>query len=227
MSLELGSQYYFIGFGLALGLSSGTISLVSRFVGAGEPSNANFTIKQSPWIVLVISVPLTLVTWVFAEEMVGLLTDDPATIRLNGIHLQIVMVSVSFRFWCMIAARALQGTSDTQASMYVRLVTIPINLGLNAVFIFGLGPFPRLDVAGAAWGTTIANMLAACAFAVIMVSGAYSVPFPLGGRQWDSEIAREIVRVGYPLSGMQLIRTFGRFPFLFILTSLGTSVVAA
>jgi hypothetical protein len=30
------------------------------------------------------------------------------------------------------------------------------------------------------------------------------------------EIAREIVRVGYPLSGMQLIRTFGRFPFLFI-----------
>ena len=40
--LELGFQYYFIEFGLALGLSSGTISLVSRFVGVGELENANF-----------------------------------------------------------------------------------------------------------------------------------------------------------------------------------------
>ncbi len=70
-------------------------------------------------------------------------------------------------------------------------------------------------------------MLAACAFAIIMLSGAYSVRFPLGDRQWGGEIAREIVRVGYPLSGMQLIRMLGRFPFLFILANLGTSVVAA
>ncbi|WP_435079692.1 MATE family efflux transporter [Halococcus sp. AFM35] len=225
--LELGFQYYFIGFGLALGLSSGTISLVSRFVGAGEPENANFAVKQSFWIALTISVPLTLVTWGFAEEMVGLLTNDPATIRLGGTYLRIVMLSVSFRFWSMIAARALQGAGDARTPMHVRLVTIPINLVLNAVLIFGFGPFPRLEVAGAAWGTTIANMLAACAFGVILLSGAYSVRFPLGGRQWDGEIAREIVRVGYPLSGMQLIRTFGRFPFLFILANLGTSVVAA
>lgn len=45
--LELGFQYYCIGYGFALGLSSGTISLVSRFVGADEPENANFAIKQS------------------------------------------------------------------------------------------------------------------------------------------------------------------------------------
>ncbi len=107
--LELGFQYYFIGFGLALGLSSGTLRLVSRFVGTGEPENANFAVKQSFWIGLVISVPLTLVTWIFAEEMIGLLTDDLATIRLGGIYLHIVMLSVSFRFWSMIAARALQG----------------------------------------------------------------------------------------------------------------------
>lgn len=140
--LELGFQYYFIGFGLTLGLSSGTISLVSPFVGAGEPENANFTVEDSFWIALMISVPLALVTWGFAEEMVGLLTDDPATIQLGGTYLRIVMILVLFRFWSMIAAQVSQMAGDTRTPMYVRLVTIPINLGLNAVLIFGVGPFP-------------------------------------------------------------------------------------
>ncbi|WP_154020059.1 hypothetical protein [Halococcus sediminicola] len=51
------------------------------------------------------------------------------------------------------------------------------------MLVFGFGPSPRLDVADAAWGTTIANVLAAYAFAAIMLSGAYSVRFPLVGRQ--------------------------------------------
>src|SRR6056297_410671 len=35
--LELGFQYFFIGFGLSLAVTSGTISVVSRLQGAGEP----------------------------------------------------------------------------------------------------------------------------------------------------------------------------------------------
>jgi putative MATE family efflux protein len=111
--------------------------------------------------------------------------------------------------------------------MYVRLVTLPTNIGLNAVLIFGLGPFPRLGVAGAAWGTTIANTLAAGIFLAVMLSGRWDVRLRLGGRQWDTSLAAELVRVALPLAGTRLSRTFGRFPFLFILGVLGTEVVAA
>lgn len=225
--LELGFQYYFIGFGVALGLSSGTISIVSRCIGSGEQANAEFAVKQSLWLALFVTVPLTLLTWFSAGGMIELLTDDPQTIQLGSTYLRIVMLSVSFRFWSMIAARALQGAGDTRTPMYVRLVSIPLNIGLNAVLIFGFGPFPRLGIAGAAWGTTIANTLAAVIFAGVLVSGVYSIQFRLGGKQWDTETVRELIRVGYPLAGMQLIRTFGRFPFLLILSTIGTPVVAA
>ncbi len=225
--LELGFQYYFIGFGLALGLSSGTISLVSRCIGAGERADADFAIKQSLWLALLITVPLTLLTWLFSEGMIELLTDDPQTIQLGSTYLRIVMLSVSFRFWSMIAARALQGAGDTRTPMYIRLISIPVNIGLNAVLIFGTGPFPQLGIAGAAWGTTIANTLAAVIFAAVLISGAYSVRFRISGKQWDTEIVKELIRVGYPLAGMQLIKTLGRFPFLLILSTIGTPVVAA
>lgn len=103
--LELGFQYYFIGFGLALGLSSGTISVVSRCIGAGEQANAEFAVKQSLWLALLVTVPLTLLTWLFSEGMIELLTDDPRTIQLGSTYLRIVMLSVSFRFWSMIEIR--------------------------------------------------------------------------------------------------------------------------
>jgi putative MATE family efflux protein len=225
--LEFGFQYYFVGFGLSLAVSSGTISVVSRLQGADEPGRANVAVKQSLWLALAISLPLTAVAWVYAEPLVGLLTDDPAAIDFGATYLAIVMLSMAPRFWSMVAARALAGSADTRTPMYVRLLTLPTNVALNAVLIFGLGPAPELGVAGAAIGTAVANVLAGGVFFALLVSGNYAVALPLGGRQLDLGLVREILRVGIPLSGMRLLQTFGRFPFLFVLAQLGTAGVAA
>ncbi|MFB6187989.1 MAG: MATE family efflux transporter [Halobacteriaceae archaeon] len=226
-ALEFGFQYYFIPFGLALALTSGTISVVSRFKGAEQHDMADFSIKQSLWLSILLAIPITAGTWLFAEPMIGILTQNQEVIAKGAIYLKILMASVVFRFWSMIAARALAGAGDTRTPMYVRLVTLPTNIILNALLIFGLGPFPPLGIAGAALGTAIANTLAASIFFGVLVSGRWNVQIHLGGKQWDWEIATEIVRVALPLAGTRITRTLGRFPFLFVLGVLGTEIVAA
>ena len=225
--LEFAFQYYFIGFGLALALSSGTISVVSRFKGAGNHARADLAIKQSLWLAVLVSLPLVAAAQLYSAPLVDLLTDDPAAIEQGAIYLRIVTYALLFRFWSMIAARALQGSGDTRTPMYVNLVTVPTNIALDAVLIFGFGPFPELGIAGAAWGTTIAETLGAVIFFSLLVAGSYDVSLRLGGTQWDTALARELVRVGAPLAGTRLVGTFGRFPFLFVLATLGTPVVAA
>ena len=225
--LELGFQYYFIGFGLSLAVSSGTISVVSRLQGADRPDRANLAVKQSLWLALAISLPLTAVTWVYAEPLVGLLTDDAAAIEFGATYLAIVMLSMAPRFWSMVAARALAGSADTRTPMYVRLVTLPTNVVINAGLIFGLGPAPKLGIRGAAIGTAAANTLAAVVFLGLLLSGRYVVTLRPGGPQFDLGLVTEILRVGVPLSGMRLLQTFRRFPFLFILGVLGTPALAA
>ena len=225
--LEFAFQYYFIGFGLALALSSGTISVVSRFKGAGNHARADLAIKQSLWLAVLVSLPLVAAAQLYSAPLVDLLTDDPAAIEQGAIYLRIVTYALLFRFWSMIAARALQGSGDTRTPMYVNLVTVPTNIALNAVLIFGFGPFPELGIAGAAWGTTIAETLGAVIFFSLLVAGSYDVSLRLGGTQWDTALARELVRVSAPLAGTRLVGTFGRFPFLFVLATLGTPVVAA
>jgi putative MATE family efflux protein len=225
--LELGFQYYFIGFGLSLAMTSGTISVVSRLQGAGERARADLAVKQSVWLAVAISLPLTVVSWLYARPLVDVLTDDPAAIRYGADYLRVIMLSLVFRFWSMTAARALAGSADTRTPMYVRLLTLPTNVVLNAVLVFGLGPFPRLGVVGAALGTTVANTLAAAVFFVLLVSDRYAVSLPLGGPQVDVGLLREIVRVATPLTGMRLLQSTARFPFLFVLGVLGTPALAA
>jgi putative MATE family efflux protein len=225
--LELGFQYYFVGFGLSLAFSSGTISVVSRLQGADKPTQANVAVKQSLWIALAISIPLTLASWYYPSLLVGILSSDPVAVEYGATYLSIVMLSMAPRFWSMVAARALAGSADTRTPMYVRLVTLPTNIILNAVLIFGLGPIPALGIAGAAWGTTVANTVAATAFLGLLLSGRYAVTLPVSGPQFDTPLLREIVRVALPLSGMRLLQAFARFPFLFILGVLGTPTLAA
>jgi len=225
--LEFAFQYFFIGFGLALALSSGTISVVSRLHGAGEEARARLAVKQSIWLAALIAAPLTVGAILYADPLIGLLTDDPAAVGQGAIYLRIVMGALFFRFVSIVAARAFQGAGDTRTPMYVNLVTVPTNIALNAVLIFGLGPAPRLGIAGAAWGTAIANTLSAGIFAVLLLADRRAIGVRLRGPQWDTALAAEIVRVGSPLAGSRLVQTLGRFPFLFILASLGTPVVAA
>jgi len=225
--LEFAFQYFFVGFGLALALSSGTISVVSRLTGAGEPGRAALAVKQSLWLAALVALPLTAVAVLYASPLIGLLTDDPAAIEQGAIYLRIVTIGLLFRFVALVAARALQGVGDTRTPMYVNLVTVPTNVVLNAVLIFGLGPAPALGIAGAAWGTTIASTLSGGIFLWLLVGGRREIGVRVGGPQFDAGLAAEIVRVGAPLGASRLVQTFGRFPFLFVLAALGTPVVAA
>jgi putative MATE family efflux protein len=226
-ALEFAFQYYIVGFNVAIAVSSGTISLVSRYKGAGDDAGADFVVKQSLWFAVPVSLLLTAVAWVHAETLLGVLTDEPAVIRHGSTYLSIVMLGLGFRFWTLIAGRGLQGCGDTVTPMYVSAAVTVLNIILNAVLIFGLGPAPPLGIAGAALGTVLANAVGAAVFVPIYLSGRFPVRVRLGGKQWDTGVAIEILRVGTPLAGRRLVATVGRFPFLYMLGILGTPVVAA
>lgn len=227
-ALEFGYQYYFLTLTFAMTIASGSISVVSRFTGADDRRNADFTVKQALLLVVVFSLPIIYVTWNYADAMIGVLTDDEDVIQLGATYLQITMAALAFRSWSLVALRSLQGAGDTLTPMLVRAVSLPTNIALSAVLIFGLGPFPELGIAGAAWGLVIAQTLASMIFLAVALSGRFAIRLRLrDGRWWDWEIVGELVKVGYPLAGRRLVRYGIRFPFLFILATLGTPVVAA
>jgi len=226
-AMQLAFQYYLVGFAVAMAVASGTMSLVARFKGAAEHENADLAVKQGIWLALLLSLPLIMVSWFFAEPLIGLFTQDSAVVRFGSTYLRIVMLGLLFRFGSLVGARGLEAAGNTTTPMYVSFLVIPLNFVLNAVLIFGLGPFPELGIAGAAWGTVLTSVVTLAIYLPIFLSGSFALRLVPGGRQWDTATAAEIVRIGIPLTGRQMANTVGNFPFLAILAVLGTPIVAA
>lgn len=206
-ALGFGFQFFFIGFALALAVSSGTISLVSQHYGAGDYDKANFALKQSVWISLILSIPLMIVTYFYAEDMIALLGAEPNVVEMGGAYLRILMVGLFFRFFSMVAVRGFAGVGNTVTPMYVQFFGVPVNIFLNWLLIFGVWKFPELGVFGAGLGTTITNLLVGAILLVLLLSHRYEIKLNLGGEQWNTNVVKKIFTISLPLLGMRMART--------------------
>jgi putative MATE family efflux protein len=102
---------------------------------------------------------------------------------------------------------ALRGAGDSLTPLWFMILSVVLDSGLNPVFILGLGPAPRMGIAGAAFSTLVANYVAF--FALLIYVYARDLPLRLRGRELsyllpDTAILRTIVTKGLPM-GIQMI----------------------
>jgi len=88
-----------------------------------------------------------------------LMGSDQETINLATNYLDVIFFG-TFIFLIQISLNgALNAQGDTKSYRNVLIVTFFLNIGLNPLFIFGLGPIPAFGIAGLAIATVIAQLL--------------------------------------------------------------------
>ena len=223
------APYWGAAFTIGGGLAAGTIALVSQGYGAEAYDRLAQATRSSVVLVCVLSVPIGIVFWTFPEELVGLLTSDAVIIGYGATYLHIIALGVPFAGLNLIGSRVFIGADDAWTPMVIRAGGAVVNIGLNAVFIFGLG----LGVAGAAWGTVLANVVVTTAFAVGLVAGrlpgvgTLPVQIEPRGKYVDLATIRDLVEISVPVVGRNMVWTVSRFPMLAFVGLFGPTVVAA
>ncbi|MEE8835763.1 MAG: MATE family efflux transporter [Eubacteriales bacterium] len=89
-------------------------------------------------------------------------TADPEIRQLGNTYLTIVTTIGIGLFLQVTFERLLQSTGRTMLSMVSQITGAVINIIFDPVFIFGIGPFPEMGVAGAAYATVMGQCAAAC-----------------------------------------------------------------
>jgi len=110
------------------------------------------------------------------------------------------------------------------------ILSVILDAGLNPVFILGLGPAPRMGIAGSATATLIANHVAALG----LVAALYlrDLPIRLKGRELGyllpaRELMRTIVGKGLPMGAQMLLMSFAGLTMVGLVNRLGVDTVAA
>jgi putative MATE family efflux protein len=225
----IAGPFWGLAFALGGGVAGGTIALVSQRFGADASEELGLAVRSSAFLVVAASLPVVAVFWTFPRELIGLLSSDPEVLRLGSDYLRIVALGIPFAGLNLVGSRTLVGADDSYTAMVLRAGGAVANIGLNAVLIFGLD----MGVEGAALGTVLSNVGVATAFAIGLTVGRFpgAGRFPITidprGNYVDPGTVSDLVSIGVPVMGRNLVWTIAEFPMFAILDVFGQDVVSA
>jgi putative MATE family efflux protein len=140
---------------VAMGLSMGATAVVSRRTGEGDKEGAARAAVQAIFMGIVLALLVGGLGVVFGPRLLLLMGATPGTVEMGGNFTRVMLGgSVTVTLIFLINA-VFRGTGDASVAMYTLVLANFVNIVLGPLLVFGVGPFPRLGVTGAAVATTI------------------------------------------------------------------------
>jgi putative MATE family efflux protein len=140
-------------FSVGMGLSLSTTAMVARRIGERDPEGAAVAGVQAIILGLIVSVAIGVPCLVFAPELLRLMGASPEIIAVGSNYTRICLGGSCAVLLLFLNNAIFRGAGDAAIAMRLLWVSNIINLILDPCLIFGVGPFPRRGVTGAALAT--------------------------------------------------------------------------
>ena len=142
-------------YAIAIGLSIGATAMVARRIGEHDRDGAARAAMQSVFLGLIVAVAIALVGAPLAPKLLRIMGAAPAVVE-HGVWFTRIMLGCNATVVMLFMINAIfRGAGDAAIAMRVLWLANALNIVLGPCFIFGLGPFPKLGIAGAAVATNI------------------------------------------------------------------------
>lgn len=190
---------------IAVGTGVGASSLISRRLGQGENRKASSAAEHTLLLSLVYGLIIGIVGFFFSEDLIAIFTDNQTLIQLGAEYLKITFVGSVFLFVPSLSNNILRGEGNTFIPMISMLIGSIINIILDPFLIFGIGPFPMLGVAGAAYATVFSRMVSGIFIVYMVLNNDKDLKIDLKQFKISFPILKDIYSVGLPAMIMQLL----------------------
>jgi putative MATE family efflux protein len=214
--------FYAIGGGTGIGIAA----LVSRKFGEKNPEATNHVAGQIFLLSALWGLLFILVTVSFPDQIVRILGATPDIIEYSKQYLVITSFGAPLVIFEVVVASLLRGSGDAVKPMIIMISSTLINIVLDPLLIFGIGPFPEMSVSGAALGTVIAQAFGALLGLYYLLAGKTAYHVKLAHLRPDMSILRDIYRIGAPMVVTQVMESFTFLLFNKVVSSFGSLVIA-
>jgi putative MATE family efflux protein len=140
-------------FAIGLGLALSTTAMVARRIGEKDPEGGAIAGVQAIVLGLGISLAMGIPAGIFAPQLLHLMGASPEIVATGSGYARIALGGCGAIVMLFLNNAIFRGAGDAAIAMRLLWVSNIINLILDPCLIFGLGPFPRMGVTGAALAT--------------------------------------------------------------------------
>ena len=192
---------FVFGFGMA------STILIGQAWGRKDVDGARRVFGTAGGSFLLITIVIAVAGFYLSGSILGVLGTPAEAAPLAWAYLTVIFLAMPALLLLTLLMMALRGAGDSLTPLWFMIVAVVLDSCLNPVFILGLGPAPRMGIAGSATATLIANYTAL--LGLIGYIYLRDLPLRLRGRELrylipDVAILKTIIAKGFPM-GIQMI----------------------
>ena len=220
----------FLLIGIAFGIAMAATILVAQRIGANDIRGAKRAVGTSATLFAGISVVMAVAGLTLSPAMLAAMKTPPQSMPLAIAYMRVIFCALPSLYMYAFVMSVLRAAGDSKTPFYFMLLSVGLDISLNPVFIFGLGPLPRLGIAGSALATLIAQTVSLTAMLRHLYRRRHLLC--LHGEELkflavDWRLAAALLRKGIPMSGQISVMSLSGVLMISLVNRFGVDTTAA
>ncbi|MGR3970353.1 MATE family efflux transporter [Shewanella sp. 1180_01] len=212
---------------IAIGIGAGVSTNLGRLIGSGNAHKAKVFLHDALLLTFGLIASLAALGSIFIEPLFRLLGANDDSLPLIHDYMIYWYVGAPLLVLLMVGNQGLRSTGDTRSPAMIMALAAIINLILDPLLIFGIGPFPRLEIQGAAIATLFAWLVALSLSGYLLIVRRRMLEWTV----FDIDRMRanwtKLAHIAQPAALMNLINPLANAIIMAMLAHIDHSAVAA
>ena len=213
-------------FAIGIGLAMAATAMVARRYGEGDHDGAARAAVQSIILCIIVSVPIGIAGWVYAEELLRLMGAADEVVIVGIPYFRIMFATNIVILLLFLINSVFRGTGDAVFAMRALWLANILNIILDPLLIFGFAFIPAMGVTGAAIATVIGRGIGVLYQIKLLTGGRGRITIRREHIAFRSSVMEALLRVSGPGVLQYLVGTASWMGIMRILTEFGSAVVA-
>ena len=225
-TVGLTETYLFLLYSVAMGLAMAVTAIVARRVGEQRREEAALSAVQAILLAALLSVPPAAAGIFWAKDLLALMGADAWALEHGYRYTQWMLGGNVVILLLFVINAVFRGAGDAAAAMHVLWVANALNIVLDPILIFGLGPIPAMGIEGAAIATNIGRGAGVLMQLWILARGSEHLRIVATSLRWQGATMLHIARTSLGGIGQMIIAMTAWIFLMRILASVSTEAVA-
>lgn len=199
-AVNLANQPFFIFFLLMMAITSGASVFTAQYWGSRDMDGVSRSFGISFFGSLIAAAIFSIVSFIFAPQILGFYSPDPELIKQGVAYLRIVSLGYIFTATTVSLSALLRSTRQPRIPLIISMVSLTINTILNYILIFGKFGAPAMGVRGAAYATLISRAIEMILiYTIVYATNNRAAPRFKKMVSWTEEFIISYIKTSFPV----------------------------